>query len=168
MTKTEFLQILREELDGRVPYSVIQETLNYYNTYIDGETAKGTPEVQVIEELGGPRIIARTIVDATLDTEDRPDGFQSYGGSEEYDGASKRTAQKQWTEYGDGQKRSVHYVDFSKWYVRLLAGLAGFVVIFLLITLLLGIMGLAGWILSVIWPVLLILLVIWYMKGPRR
>ena len=168
MTKTEFLQILREELDGRVPYSVIQENLNYYNSYIDGETAKGRPELQVIEELGGPRIIARTIVDATLDTEDRPDGFQSYGGSEEYDGASKRTAQKQWTEYGDGQKRSVHYVDFSKWYVRLLAGLAGFVVIFLLITLLLGIMGLAGWILSVIWPVLLILLVIWYMKGPRR
>ena len=41
MTKTEFLQILREELDGRVPYSVIQENLNYYNSYIDGETAKG-------------------------------------------------------------------------------------------------------------------------------
>ena len=130
MTKTEFLQILREELDGRVPYSVIQENLNYYNSYIDGETAKGRPELQVIEELGGPRIIARTIVDATLDTEDRPDGFQSYGGREEYDGAAKRTAQKQYTEYRDGEKRSVHYVDFSKWYVRLLAGLAGFVVIF--------------------------------------
>ena len=43
MTKTEFLQILREELDGRVPYSVIQENLNYYNSYIDGETAKGRP-----------------------------------------------------------------------------------------------------------------------------
>ena len=114
MTKTEFLQILREELDGRVPYSVIQENLNYYNSYIDGETAKGRPELQVIEELGGPRIIARTIVDATLDTEDRPDGFQSYGGREEYDGAAKRTAQKQYTEYGDGQKRSVHYVEDRK------------------------------------------------------
>lgn len=34
MTKTEFLQILREELDGRVPYSVIQENLNYYNSRI--------------------------------------------------------------------------------------------------------------------------------------
>ena len=79
MTKTEFLQILREELDGRVPYSVIQENLNYYNSYIDGETAKGRPELQVIEELGGPRIIARTIVDATLDTEDRPDGFSPTG-----------------------------------------------------------------------------------------
>ena len=107
-------------------------------------------------------------MDATLDTEDRPDGFQSYGGREEYDGAAKRTAQKQYTEYGDGQKRSVHYVDFSKWYVRLLAGLAGFVVIFLLITLFMGILGLAGWILSVVWPVLLVLLVIWFMKGPRR
>ena len=33
MTKTEFLQILREELDGRVPYSVIQENLNYSVSY---------------------------------------------------------------------------------------------------------------------------------------
>lgn len=40
--------------------------------------------------------------------------------------------------------------------------------IFLLITLFMGILGLAGWILSVVWPVLLVLLVIWFMKGPRR
>ena len=85
---------------GRVPYSVIQENLNYYNSYIDGETAKGRPELQVIEELGGPRIIARTIVDATLDTEDRPDGFQSYGEGKSTTEPQKRTAQKQYTGYG--------------------------------------------------------------------
>ena len=75
MTKQEFLQGLRSELDGRVPYSVIQENLNYYDSYISGEMSRGTAEEQVIEELGGPRIIARTIVDAALDTEDRPDGY---------------------------------------------------------------------------------------------
>ena len=67
------MQGLKSELEGRVPYSVIQENLRYYDSYIMEEAAKGQTEDEVIESLGGPRIIARTIVDAALDTEDRPD-----------------------------------------------------------------------------------------------
>ena len=40
---------------------------------------KGSTEEEVTESLGGPRIIARTIVDAAYDTEDRPDGYDEYG-----------------------------------------------------------------------------------------
>ena len=72
------MQGLKSELEGRVPYSVIQENLRYYDSYIMEEAAKGQTEDEVIESLGGPRIIARTIVDAALDTEDRPDGFDSF------------------------------------------------------------------------------------------
>ena len=64
------MQGLKSELEGRVPYSVIQENLRYYDSYIMEEAAKGQTEDEVIESLGGPRIIARTIVDAALDTED--------------------------------------------------------------------------------------------------
>lgn len=169
MTKTEFLQILREELDGRVPYSVIQENLSYYNNYIDGEMAKGASDAQVIDDLGGPRLIARTIVDATLDTEDRPDGFQSYGGREEYSGGAGQSGRTSQQEAEEAEaRRSVHYVDFSKWYVRLITGLIVFAVVVLLVTVVFSILGLAGWVLSVIWPVLLVLLVIRLMKGPRE
>lgn len=169
MTKTEFLQILREELDGRVPYSVIQENLSYYNNYIDGEMAKGISDAQVIDDLGGPRLIARTIVDATLDTEDRPDGFQSYGGREEYSGGGGQSSRASQQEAEEAEaRRSVHYVDFSKWYVRLITGLIVFAVVALLVTVVFSILGLAGWVLSVIWPVLLVLLVIRLMKGPRE
>ena len=62
----------------------------------------------------------------------------------------------------------MHYVDFSKWYVRLLTGLIVFAVVILLITVVASILGLAGWIVSVIWPVLLVLLVLRFMKGPRE
>lgn len=172
MSKTEFLQILRDELEGRVPYSVIQENLSYYDTYISQESAKGKPEEQVIQELGGPRIIARTIVDAALDTEDRPDGYQAFGmGEEEYSQAE--SSQKQYQDpYQNPEdlfrgRRSVHYIDFSKWYIRLIAGLIVFAVIFLVLTILFGILGFAGWVLSYLWPVLLVLLVISFMKGPR-
>ena len=148
------MQGLKSELEGRVPYSVIQENLRYYDSYIMEEAAKGQTEDEVIESLGGPRIIARTIVDAALDTEDRPDGFDSFESEASYRSGPAGSSQEE-REPFRGKKPEVHYVDFGKWYVRLIAGLVVFLVIFLVMTVFFGIMGLAGWILSYIWPVLL-------------
>lgn len=177
MSRTEFLQELKKELEGRVPYSVIQENIRYYDSYISDETAKGYTEEEVIESLGGPRIIARTIVDAALDTEDRPDGYDIYGSGATEDGQDSYGR----SEAGNGpfsgydndpfyreeRHRHVHFIDFNKWYVRLIAGLIVFFVIYLVITLFLGLIGLAGMILAYIWPVLLILMIIWMFKGRR-
>ena len=167
MSRTEFLQGLKSELEGRVPYSVIQENLRYYDSYIMEEAAKGQTEDEVIESLGGPRIIARTIVDAALDTEDRPDGFDSVESEASYRSGPAGSSQEE-REPFRGKKPEVHYVDFGKWYVRLIAGLVVFLVIFLVMTVFFGIMGLAGWILSYIWPVLLVMLAVWMFRGPRR
>ncbi|MCD7993169.1 MAG: DUF1700 domain-containing protein [Clostridia bacterium] len=167
MSRTEFLQGLKSELEGRVPYSVIQENLRYYDSYIMEEAAKGQTEDEVIESLGGPRIIARTIVDAALDTEDRPDGFDSFESEAAYRSGPSGSSQEEREPFRD-RKPEVHYVDFGKWYVRLIAGLVVFLVIFLVMTVFFGIMGLAGWILSYIWPVLLVMLAVWMFRGPRR
>ena len=148
------MQGLKSELEGRGPYSVIQENLRYYDSYIMEEAAKGQTEDEVIESLGGPRIIARTIVDAALDTEDRPDGFDSFESEASYRSGPAGSSQEE-REPFRGKKPEVHYVDFGKWYVRLIAGLVVFLVIFLVMTVFFGIMGLAGWILSYIWPCLL-------------
>ena len=161
------MQGLKSELEGRVPYSVIQENLRYYDSYIMEEAAKGQTEDEVIESLGGPRIIARTIVDAALDTEDRPDGFDSFESEASYRSGPAGSSQEE-REPFRGKKPEVHYVDFGKWYVRLIAGLVVFLVIFLVMTVFFGIMGLAGWILSYTWPVLLVMLAVWMFRGPRR
>lgn len=160
------MQGLKSELEGRVPYSVIQENLRYYDSYIMEEAAKGQTEDEVIESLGGPRIIARTIVDAALDTEDRPDGFDSFESEASYRSGPAGSSQEE-REPFRGKKPEVHYVDFGKWYVRLIAGLVVFLVIFLVMTVFFGIMGLAGWILSYIWPVLLVMLAVWMFKIGR-
>ena len=136
------MQGLKSELEGRVPYSVIQENLRYYDSYIMEEAAKGQTEDEVIESLGGPRIIARTIVDAALDTEDRPDGFDSFESEASYRSGPAGSSQEE-REPFRGKKPEVHYVDFGKWYVRLIAGLVVFLVIFLVMTVFFGIMGLA-------------------------
>lgn len=160
------MQGLKSELEGRVPYSVIQENLRYYDSYIMEEAAKGQTEDEVIESLGGPRIIARTIVDAALDTEDRPDGFDSFESEASYRSGPAGSSQEE-REPFRGKKPEVHYVDFGKWYVRLIAGLVVFLVIFLVMTVFFGIMGLAGWILSYIWPVLLVMLAVWMFRDRK-
>lgn len=168
MGKLEFLQGLKSELEGRVSHSIIQENLKYYDSYITDEVSKGYPEEEVIENLGGPRIIARTIVDAAFDTEDRPDGFDSYGPGPGEGGREKSGGHARREERTSGRGPWVRNVDFGKWYVRLIAGLVVFLFIVLIMTVFFGIMGLAGLILSYIWPVLLILMLIWMFRGPRR
>lgn len=173
MTKNEFLQGLKEELEGRVSHSAIQENIRYYDDYISQEVLKGSTEEEVIESLGGPKIIARTIVDAAYDTEDRPDGYDGYGSGQAEDGTAGSG-----TAFGGGQRTGqessytghshIHFLDFSKWYVRLGAGLVVFCVIFLIMSVFFGIVGLAGFILAHIWPVLVILMLIWMFRGPRR
>ena len=60
MSKEEFLRRLEEALSGEVPASVIQENLNYYNTYITQEMAKGRTMDEITAEIGDARIVARS------------------------------------------------------------------------------------------------------------
>lgn len=65
MTKAEFLDGLRQALSGKVHYSVVNENVRYYEDYIDMQMKKGMTEEAVLEGLGDPRLIARTIVEAS-------------------------------------------------------------------------------------------------------
>ena len=62
MTKREFLESLRLALNGRVTSGQLTENLDYYEDYINTEIRKGRQETEVLEQLGDPRLIARTIV----------------------------------------------------------------------------------------------------------
>ena len=93
-------------------------------------------------------------MDAALDTEDRPDGFDSFEsgptvqeGQEAARGKAGTVQRKKTTPCPlCGLQQVVCQTDCR-------AG--GILVIFLMMTVFFGIMGLAGWILSYIWPVLL-------------
>ena len=65
MSKTEFLSILRGQLTGQIPNSEVASQINYYEAYIDGQLGKGMSEEQAVEELGDPRLIAKTLIDST-------------------------------------------------------------------------------------------------------
>jgi len=63
MNKEKFLSSLGEALQGRVSSQVYNETLNYYEEYIATKVREGYSEEEVLEELGDPRLLARTLID---------------------------------------------------------------------------------------------------------
>ena len=61
MDRGAFLSILRESLEGLIPMDEVEKNILFYDNYFD---ESGNPDRDVIAELGAPRLIARTIIDA--------------------------------------------------------------------------------------------------------
>ena len=116
MTKNEFLSILRDSLAGNVPSDVINENISYYRDYIENNDKA---ESQVLEELGDPRLIARTIIDSFIAEKGPMADFYTKQARDEYRG-----------NYDNGYNR------FSlKWYDKLLGIIIIIVVAALVLTL---------------------------------
>ena len=62
MTREKFLQELRIALQGQIVQVQVNEQLGYYENYIIEESRKGRTEQEVIDSLGSPRLIAKTII----------------------------------------------------------------------------------------------------------
>ena len=62
MTKYEFLEKMRHALANDLSAPIVQENVEYYDSYISEEMRKGRSETAVTEELGDPWAIARTII----------------------------------------------------------------------------------------------------------
>lgn len=61
MGKKEFLELLEESLSGQIPVYEIQNNLRYYEEYI---TTNHLEEQDILKNIGDPRLIARSIIDA--------------------------------------------------------------------------------------------------------
>ena len=89
MGKQEFVDKLRMALNGRVAPEQVTENVRYYEDYINAQIRMGKSELAVLEELGDPRLIAKTIIDTRdmvdagsaeyHDSEYRNSGYQNGG-----------------------------------------------------------------------------------------
>jgi uncharacterized membrane protein len=86
MTKQEFIDRLRAALNGRIPTAQVTDTINYYEEYIITEIRKGRTESDVMDSLGDPRLIAKTIIQTSA-------GADGYAGGAESSGASYQGGQ---------------------------------------------------------------------------
>lgn len=129
MNKSEFLNILREQLTDSMPASEIYSNIQYYDNYISRAIASGKSEEEVMDELGDPRLIAKTLIDA----DEGPVYSQTY---EEtwYDDSGNPQSESTDDYSEDNTRRRVHTFDLSAWYNKLLMVLLAIVFIFLVIT----------------------------------
>lgn len=158
MNKQEFLEGLQHALSGEVPPEVVRENMRYYDDYIQTELQKGRSEADVMGELGDPRLIARTIIDTTP-------GAGEEVVYETYESSGTGSDSRRRTEETGSRSGGVHYYDLSKWYWKLLGVVLVVMVIAVIVTV-------VGGLLSLVIPLLpalgLLMLVMWFVRGPRR
>ncbi len=146
MDRTEFIDRLQRALAGGVNSSRVAENVQYYRDYIDVEIRKGRSEKEVLDSLGDPRLLAKSIIEAN-----KRAGV-SEGTNRLYD---EETGEESGGEWKKTVKQNV--MRMPGWLILLIA-----VVIFLLI------IGLAFSVISVlapiIIPVLLVILLVNYFK----
>ena len=63
MNKEEFLKKMKCALDGQVSDLIISDNIDYYKNYIDSEISNGKSEIEVLDMLGDPRLLAKTIIE---------------------------------------------------------------------------------------------------------
>lgn len=152
MTRSEFLEKLRAALGNDLSGSVIQENVDYYNNYIQEEVNKGRSETEVIEELGDPWVIARTIIDSVEGQKEVKRQRKTYDSDYEGDGQA-------FDNYGN----NVHIFKMEGWKkVLLILGIIG--VLILIIAVIGGIISLLA---PIIVPVLLIIVLIQIFTNRR-
>ena len=157
MNKDEFLRRLEDALSGEVPASVIRENLNYYADYLSQELGKGRTMDEIIEEIGEPNIVARTIINSAEAAGETGDGHGSF------EDASPRDDDRRST-YSQGSYQNGSAPNLNKWYWKL----ALVVILFLVISVVFSIMGGVFYLLiRFSGPILMCLIIYWIVKNFR-
>lgn len=145
MDRVEFVDKLQHALAGGLNSSAVAENVQYYREYIDVEIRQGRSEEEVLESLGDPRLLAKSIIEANKRA------GQNEGTNRNFDEEIRENAH-------DGQEETGRAVRVPGWLILLIL-----VVIVLLI---IGVVfSVISFLAPVIIPVLLVLLVVNFFRG---
>lgn len=73
MNKQEFIEGLRRSLSSLNDYTFVNDTISYYENYIESQIRMGKTEEEVMAQLGDPRLIAKSIKATHVSEEDAED-----------------------------------------------------------------------------------------------
>ena len=154
MTKSEFLAQLKKALQGNLSSSAVQENMDYYDRYIIEETAKGKSEQEVVDMLGDPWILARTITDASdgTDWETVHEAGSDRGASSYEDRGSQQ------------DRKGTHMFALNTWIHRILSILFVVMVILLVVAIVRGVVALLA---PLLVPILIVMIVVRIFGGRR-
>ena len=145
MNKQDFIDRLRMALNGRVSPGLVMDNVNYYEDYINTEIRKGRTEEEVLESLGDPRLIARTILQ--VDEKKAEEPYQEATVYTEEDGTYREdSTEREYTDPFTGAHVEVHRMTAGDW--------AKIVLVIVIICIVLGM------VFHILWKLLPVLLVI--------
>ncbi len=146
MTKKQFLLELRDFLNGRVEEREITRQVHYYEDYINSQVAGGKEESLVIEELGDPRLLAKTIIASSpVTNESRRDN--SYGNTESVK-----------NRYHPNESKSAgFFTKIKRWGILLL-------ILFFVLVMMITLFSIIRFFI----PVIFIFLIIWFFMFVRK
>ena len=154
MSKAQFLELLSEKLSEELSRADVMNHLNYYESYITGEIAKGRSEEDVMNELGDPYMIARTIIDTHTGEAFEDIVYEETVNAEPVERQSQKS-------YDKAHGKTVVMGNWGCLLTALILILVGVAVISV-------VSGLIAVLLPVLVPVLVVLLVLFFIKGKRR
>lgn len=145
MDKTKFLEGLKEALQGELSAAEVNNQLLYYERYIDEELRKGRTQEDILDELGAPRLIARTII-------------ETKGNKTFYDNAYYEEKEEKVNKKSKNKSQFEFHID------GVLSLIIGIAVIFLVIAV---IFSLVSALAPILIPILLIILIISFFQKRR-
>ena len=155
MSKKEFLDILYNQLSGQIPEGSVAAHVQYYRNYIEDEQQKGRTATDILNDLGDPRLIARTLLDTEVGA-GNPQNGSTYS-------ATYNEADSDYNKYDSSDSARGHVkkhsfkLDLSTWYGKVAVILIAAVVLLLLVT-----------ILGILIPVVIVAGVIMYIVSQFR
>lgn len=126
MNKIEFVEQMRRSLSSIDDYTYVNDTIAYYENYIESQVRMGKSEEQVMQELGDPRLIAKSIL-ASYVTEDESQDNNDY-----------QNRERRFTEKRTPTVLNLNgkIINMPSWLLKILSVLVTFVILMLLFTVL--------------------------------
>ena len=126
MDRKEFLDILRGQFAGNMQEGKAAAHVRYYEDYIQSQVRGGRSEQEVLQELGDPHLIAKTLIDTDDGSTQEDYGeYSSYGSSYGNETEFPHQQEKRWKKV----------IDLSTWHGKAIVIVAAAVAIILLVLL---------------------------------
>ena len=160
MNKKEFLTVLQECLEGELPYEDIRSNLAYYRDYIESSPES---EKVVLEQLGDPRLIARTIISSYQANKGPMAGYYQEQARNEY----SQTKRKEEYFREEGRDTFMFNGRELKWYEKLLALLIVVAIFAFILALVGAVARILLWLLPIVIVVGIFIIIISYFSGGQ-
>ncbi len=126
MNKLQFVEQMRRSLSSIDDYTYVNDTVAYYENYIESQMRMGKSEQQVMQELGDPRLIAKSIMASHVAEDDTQD-------NNAYQNHEKRFTEQSSPTIFNFNGKIIH---MPAWLLKIVSVLAAIVIMFLLFTVL--------------------------------